>query len=87
MDAEGAAGVCFDYRLETLGGSEVGECGRGWGRWGGVDGGGVPWEEKLGQGRVRGIQRWQRKRGIIGLKKYCKNKSGRKVLGRRPISL
>ena len=35
MDAEGAAGVCFDYRLETLGGSEVGECGRGWGRWGG----------------------------------------------------
>ena len=69
MDAEGAAGVCFDYRLETLGGSEVGECGWGGGGGGGVDGGVVPWEEKLGQGRVRGIQRWQRKWGFIGLKK------------------
>ena len=68
MDAEGAAGVCFDYRLETLGGSEVGECGRGGGRWGVV-----PWEEKLGQGRVRGIQRWQRKWGFIGLKKSRKS--------------
>ena len=51
MDAEGAAGVCFDYRLETLGGSEVGECGWGWGGGGVCGWGGGPLGGEAGAGK------------------------------------